>query len=336
MSEETKAVAIYAEGGAIQPKSFGQIKAEEKFLKEYVDQFLVEGPFKEGADFGSVPGIDHMAFFRGIKKIMRDFNLAEGDPIPHRETKIVIIQDREVEHLIYTVKTPIINIATGRTIGVAMGSCSTLETKYRFRGDNRICPECDEPTIIEGKEQYGGGWVCWKKQGGCGVKFTKEDTRIISQPVGKQENLNPYDLSDTTMFMAQKRGIVRFILYATGLEKYVKVPPEFQDKGAKFGNGTATRESKKNPTQPPMKEAEAPPTQKKGKNGKKPWREMSLKEKQDNLGGQMLDYFSSAEAVERFLRGINSSLGDVYSIKSESQANFVLSQFIEHKENTGG
>ena len=41
--------------------------------------------------------------------------------------------------------------------------------------DNKpLCPECGQPTIIKGKEEFGGGWLCWKKEGisgGCGAKF---------------------------------------------------------------------------------------------------------------------------------------------------------------------
>lgn len=34
------------------------------------------------------------------------------------------------------------------------------------------CPECQSTgTIIKGKEEFGGGYVCWKKEGGCGAKF---------------------------------------------------------------------------------------------------------------------------------------------------------------------
>ena len=34
------------------------------------------------------------------------------------------------------------------------------------------CPECDETSsVIEGKAEWGGGYVCYKKKGGCGCKF---------------------------------------------------------------------------------------------------------------------------------------------------------------------
>jgi len=40
---------------------------------------------------------------------------------------------------------------------------------------NMACPECGEgKAVIKGKEEYGGGWVCFAKKGGCGFKWQDE------------------------------------------------------------------------------------------------------------------------------------------------------------------
>lgn len=39
---------------------------------------------------------------------------------------------------------------------------------------DKTCPKCGAAAIIKGKEEYGGGWVCFKKKGGCGAKFTTD------------------------------------------------------------------------------------------------------------------------------------------------------------------
>src|ERR1700677_3403164 len=73
------------------------------------------------------------------------------------------------------------------------GSCSSREEKYRYRKASRVCPECGQATIIKGKTEYGGGWICWKKAGksdGCGAKFKDGDKQIESQPEGKALNPN--------------------------------------------------------------------------------------------------------------------------------------------------
>ena len=41
-----------------------------------------------------------------------------------------------------------------------------------------VCPQCGQPAIIKGKEEYGGGWLCWKKEGGCGAKFDHDPSDV--------------------------------------------------------------------------------------------------------------------------------------------------------------
>lgn len=36
----------------------------------------------------------------------------------------------------------------------------------------KVCPKCGKEAIAKGTEQYGGGWFCSKKKGGCGAKFS--------------------------------------------------------------------------------------------------------------------------------------------------------------------
>ena len=33
------------------------------------------------------------------------------------------------------------------------------------------CPVCGKRAIIKGREEYGGGWLCFNKRGGCGAKW---------------------------------------------------------------------------------------------------------------------------------------------------------------------
>lgn len=45
-----------------------------------------------------------------------------------------------------------------------------------------ICPACGKPAIIKSKAEYGGGWICFEKKGGCGRKFKDGDPDIASVP----------------------------------------------------------------------------------------------------------------------------------------------------------
>lgn len=98
----------------------------------------------------------------------------------------------------------------------AEGSCSSWEPKYRFRKGQAVCPRCGVAAIIKGKEEYGGGYVCFKKKGGCGEKFDDTDRAITSQAVGKIPNPDVVELENTILKMADKRALVAATLIATG------------------------------------------------------------------------------------------------------------------------
>jgi hypothetical protein len=100
------------------------------------------------------------------------------------------------------------------------GSCNSWEKKYRYRFAERTCPVCHVTAIIKGKEEFGGGWVCYKKKGGCGQTFPDNSPEIVSQEVGYVPNPDIPDLDNTILKMADKRALVAAILVATGLSEY--------------------------------------------------------------------------------------------------------------------
>lgn len=118
---------------------------------------------------------------------------------------------------------------TGRVIGQGVGSCSTKESKYRWRNAALKCPACGGEFIIQGKPEYApkkdgrpdpafakGGWLCYKKKGGCGAGYGDEDPLITKQPRGKVENTDPADQWNTVLKMAKKRAYVDGMITATG------------------------------------------------------------------------------------------------------------------------
>lgn len=63
-------------------------------------------------------------------------------------------------------------------------------TDRRAESAGNACPKCGKvKPVIKGKEEYGGGWVCFKKKGGCGA--TWHDSEPDSAP--------PASLDDTAM-----------------------------------------------------------------------------------------------------------------------------------------
>jgi hypothetical protein len=100
-------------------------------------------------------------------------------------------------------------------VAEGVGSCSTMETKYRYRKAEQKCPGCGKDTIIKGKKEYGGGWLCWGKKGGCGAKFKDGDPKIENQDMGRIEFDNPADYYNTVLKIAKKRAHVDATLTAT-------------------------------------------------------------------------------------------------------------------------
>jgi hypothetical protein len=98
----------------------------------------------------------------------------------------------------------------------ASGSCNSWEVKYRYRESKRACTACGIAAIIPGKKEYGGGWLCFKKQGGCGAKFEIDDPAIVDQKIGRVPNPDVADLDNTILKMADKRALVAATLLATG------------------------------------------------------------------------------------------------------------------------
>lgn len=173
---------------------------------------LQRSVLREGVDFGTIPGTPKPTLYKsGAETLLAAFRLTAGDPQ---------VEERDIDHEVpghveYTVRIPIINRATGQAVGYGIGSCSTMESKYRFRDARRSCPECGTPAIGRSKPEWGGGWYCGQKQGGCGAKFDANDPMITDQVVGQVENLNPADQRNTALKMAKKRALVDGALTTT-------------------------------------------------------------------------------------------------------------------------
>jgi hypothetical protein len=111
----------------------------------------------------------------------------------------------------YTIRCILWHIPTGARIASGLGSCNSREKKY-VRAAPRKCPQCGKEAIIKGQEQYGGGWICWKKKDGCGAKFADGADAIEQQSTGVED---PSDLSNTILKMACKRALVAAVLNGT-------------------------------------------------------------------------------------------------------------------------
>lgn len=120
------------------------------------------------------------------------------------------------EHLTVESCATVFHAPTGTRLGYGEGMCTTRERKYGKRKQERACPACGAHAVIKGKEQYGGGWLCWKKKDGCGATFRDGDDVIEAQPVGEVENPDLPDTWNTVVKMAEKRARIDAVLAVTG------------------------------------------------------------------------------------------------------------------------
>jgi hypothetical protein len=179
------------------------IKAQVQLIQE-----VMQAVMQEGHHYGVIPGTEKPTLLKpGAEKLTMTFRLAP----------MLQVQARDLDdvHREYQVRCTLVHIPTGRVYGEGVGLCSTLESRYRYRYAERTCPRCGRATIIKGRAEYGGGWLCYQRKGGCGAKFTAQDPAITHQQVGRMENPDIADTYNTVLKMAKKRALIDATLTAT-------------------------------------------------------------------------------------------------------------------------
>jgi hypothetical protein len=186
-----------------------QVKATELVERLNVIREAMTTAMQDGVDYGRVPGTDKPTLLKpGAEKLSVLFQL----DVQLRNEK----QWGPGDHLTVLSHATVFHAPTGARLGYGEGVCTTRERKYAKRRADRACPTCASSAIIKGKAEYGGGWVCFKKKGGCGAKFRDGDPAIEGQTVGEIENPDLPDLWNTVVKMAEKRARVDAVLAVTG------------------------------------------------------------------------------------------------------------------------
>jgi hypothetical protein len=192
----------------------GQIqRAAELSVEEIVSrvskvQEVQRRVMRDGVHYGKVPSVDKPTLLKpGAEILGMVFCL---DP------QFEVTELRDGDHLTVNVKCIVYHQGSGARLGSGLGSCSTKESRYAWRKGGRKCPACSkEGTIIKGKAEFGGGWLCFGKKGGCGQKFADGDPAIESQQTDRVPNPDLYDVHNTVLKMAIKRAHVAAILFVT-------------------------------------------------------------------------------------------------------------------------
>ena len=180
------------------------IKAQVQLIQE-----VMHGVMQADQHYGVIPGTSGKPTLlkAGAEKLNTLFRLAPSFGINRL--------DLPGGHREYEVICTMTHFPTGRIWGQGVGTCSTMESKYRWRRAEIVCPHCGKAAVIRGKKEYGGGWLCWAKRGGCGTKFPDGDQAIEGQSTERVENPDIADAWNTCLKMGKKRAHIDAVLTCT-------------------------------------------------------------------------------------------------------------------------
>jgi hypothetical protein len=114
-------------------------------------------------------------------------------------------------HLEYRITCTMTNIRTGEVWGQGVGSCSSMETKYRFRNQKT---DTGEPIPADYKANKGH----YRAQGFVAAK--DENDQWIWAKLERVEHDNPADYYNTILKMAKKRAQVDAVLTCTAASDF--------------------------------------------------------------------------------------------------------------------
>ena len=189
-----------------------------KMFNEWVNTQL-----RDNVDFGKVPGTDKPTLLKpGAEKILQLYGCSVETETTHRE------QDITTGYLNIEVAARAVSIQTGMVVGVGLGSCSTYESKYRWRWENWK-DKRNGPPADQGWEQASGKWgAYWRR---------------------RTENRDLFDQWNTVLKMAKKRALVDLALTISGAsEKFTQDVEDMREESA-----PATEEHQATAGDPPAK-----------------------------------------------------------------------------------
>lgn len=179
----------------VQPRAVGgltdyALSASECLRQATLIQQVMREVMRDGSHYGVVPGTQGKKTLLkpGAEKLCFVFGLSNKLDIR--------ITDLGNQHREITVICDLYDRA-GNLRGQGVGSASTMESKHRYRGAaGKTCPACGAQACKPGKKEYGGGYYCDSKAGGCNARFkggSAESKALDALPSMRAENPDPAD-----------------------------------------------------------------------------------------------------------------------------------------------
>lgn len=272
-------------------------------------------------DFGVIPGTNKPTLLKpGAEKLTTFFGLTKKFEIIER-TEDWTGKDYAGEPFFYYLYR--CQLWRGdMLIAEADGSCSSFESKYRWRKSERVCPGCGQPAIIKGKAEYGGGWICFNKRGGCGAKFPAGDKSIEGQEVGRVPNPDVADQVNTLQKMAQKRALIAATLLAVNASEFFT--QDLEDFEFTEASYTVVEET---PKEQPKPQQPAKPNSNGAANGKPKAQQPTEKSKPDVFFGLVQD------ATGNYYKGkehLYNTIGGWPNFSNQAEIDAKLSAAVDH------
>lgn len=165
--------------------------------------------------YGVIPGTNKPSLLKpGAEVLLQAFQLVATFEVDFRDG------DGKTSPDVRAIVTCEVRVGdkAGPVVAEGVGEANSWEKKHRRRRAQPTCPDCGMASIGRSKAEYGGGYFCNKKAGGCGNSFkpnSKGAEIIASTDAGEIDNPDPHDLANTILKMAKKRALLDATLTAT-------------------------------------------------------------------------------------------------------------------------
>ncbi|MDY7039062.1 MAG: hypothetical protein SV375_23280 [Thermodesulfobacteriota bacterium] len=205
-------------------------------------QDLMGAVMQKNQHYGLIPGCANPSLYKaGAEKLGLTFRLR-----PEYET---VQKDLDGGHRDIEVVCTLYHIPTGQSVGQGVGSCTTMEGKYRFRGGEKKGTGRPIPKEYWNLKKDGNSQKAQAVIGGPGFSPGKVGGAWEICEVGEKiEHDNPADFYNTVLKMAKKRAHVDAILTATAASDIFT--QDVEDMPEVF---SATKETPKQ-AKPPLKQ----------------------------------------------------------------------------------
>ncbi|MDL2315466.1 hypothetical protein LJC59_00085 [Desulfovibrio sp. OttesenSCG-928-A18] len=237
----------------VQPMAFNitdyAMQADSVLAQVSLLQDILSKVMKKGEHYDVIPncGTKQVLLKPGAEKILMTFRLTPTYQIDERQ-----MPNNHREYLVVATLTSII---TNQLVGQGAGSCSTMESKYRYRTGGGEVTDVDVPKaywdareddpIAASKILKEAANADGHEGDKFGVKKNEGGFWKISTHGSKIENDNPADCYNTCLKMAQKRALVAAVLTATAASDIFTQDLEDEDTASgikgRSGQGKSTQ-----------------------------------------------------------------------------------------------